>query len=200
MQARDILCMKHFNSHPHEEDDGDEYSNYVPVIISTHILTKRMTAVFARCWSATLYFNSHPHEEDDVLHCVIGDIKNHFNSHPHEEDDRLKRTCKEKRYISTHILTKRMTKGYAQKIEYLAISTHILTKRMTVRKNESIQRVQYFNSHPHEEDDVRQRQEVVSLAISTHILTKRMTVANTTVDQIVVISTHILTKRMTDWK
>ena len=33
----------HFNSHPHEEDDGNEFMHYIQKIISTHILTKRMT-------------------------------------------------------------------------------------------------------------------------------------------------------------
>ena len=33
------------------------------------------------------------------------------------------------------------------------ISTHILTKRMTVHPLLSVQLRQYFNSHPHEEDD-----------------------------------------------
>ena len=59
------------------------------------------------------------------------------------------------KYISTHILTKRMTGlideiGVAQKI-----STHILTKRMT-----------YYVIHFQKNWD-----------ISTHILTKRMTCA-----------------------
>ena len=35
------------------------------------------------------------------------------------------------------------------------ISTHILTKRMTEGKGESIEFAKYFNSHPHEEDDKR---------------------------------------------
>ena len=35
--------------------------------------------------------------------------KNHFNSHPHEEDDARPCRITERRSISTHILTKRMT-------------------------------------------------------------------------------------------
>ena len=60
-----LRSYSYFNSHPHEEDDLGNSSSVTASPISTHILTKRMT----------------------VLHCVIGDIKNHFNSHPHEEDD-----------------------------------------------------------------------------------------------------------------
>ena len=35
----------YFNSHPHEEDDRARWWNYVVQGISTHILTKRMTAI-----------------------------------------------------------------------------------------------------------------------------------------------------------
>ena len=80
-----------------------------PAVISTHILTKRMTAVAvvhrtnqnhfnshpheeddkAGTYPATytLYFNSHPHEEDDDIHEAFKFVPDHFNSHPHEEDD-----------------------------------------------------------------------------------------------------------------
>ena len=34
-----------FNSHPHEEDDGMIKENMAKYCISTHILTKRMTAI-----------------------------------------------------------------------------------------------------------------------------------------------------------
>ena len=105
--------LKHFNSHPHEEDDF-LLSCYLspPNIISTHILTKRMTEWFFsgnwideisthiltkrmtvcsyKYWPDVLYFNSHPHEEDDSNVC---ECFNHI-------------------FISTHILTKRMTKQY----------------------------------------------------------------------------------------
>ena len=55
----------------------------------------------------------------------------HFNSHPHEEDDNETWVYGYLSDISTHILTKRMTK-YLRKIRGLTrISTHILTKRMT---------------------------------------------------------------------
>ena len=35
----------YFNSHPHEEDDRARWWNYVVQGISTHIHTKRMTAI-----------------------------------------------------------------------------------------------------------------------------------------------------------
>ncbi len=55
--------------------------------------------------------------------------------------------------ISTHILTKRMTKLEARINGSLAISTHILTKRMTTLWRSMWTLPAYFNSHPHEEDD-----------------------------------------------
>ena len=38
-----ILKKRYFNSHPHEEDDRLQESPRLAQIISTHILTKRMT-------------------------------------------------------------------------------------------------------------------------------------------------------------
>ena len=56
-------------------------------LISTHILTKRMTNFHGDDELFTGYFNSHPHEEDDVKPCFVEWQHIHFNSHPHEEDD-----------------------------------------------------------------------------------------------------------------
>ena len=100
----------------------------------------------------------------------------HFNSHPHEEDDdRYLKLRSYDLHISTHILTKRMTKVIQHCVILLCISTHILTKRMTEKKM------------------------VINMVhiISTHILTKRMTATLIFAWQKPGISTHILTKRMT---
>ena len=56
--------------------------------------------------------------------------------------------------ISTHILTKRMTILLVVQIIAITISTHILTKRMTGTRQKDNRYRNYFNSHPHEEDDV----------------------------------------------
>ena len=102
-----------------------------------------------------VYFNSHPHEEDDVAYLELDSSK--FQ-------------------ISTHILTKRMTwcnfrannkvifqltssrRGWQERIKSVPfcfyISTHILTKRMTSHGWMCFKNVKYFNSHPHEEDDL----------------------------------------------
>ena len=166
--------VMHFNSHPHEEDDFRACLDGRREDISTHILTKRMTESpeLHRCRVIFQLTSSRR-----GWRCISHPWFSHwyFNSHPHEEDDHLKRTYKEKRYISTHILTKRMTifkdtgfdsctfqltssrRGwpdiFLSFFFCIIISTHILTKRMT-------------------EIGFEQRQEV---EISTHILTKRMT-------------------------
>ena len=57
----------------------------------------------------------------------------------------------------------------------------------------------YFNSHPHEEDDdIALLNDEKANGISTHILTKRMTVFPSFPTGNITISTHILTKRMTN--
>ena len=121
--------------------------------------------------------------------------------------------------ISTHILTKRMTVIVAYPCPPDDISTHILTKRMTILyiwsdmnkifqltssrrgwllSNHPHRFLEYFNSHPHEEDDSIRRLFGLYTNISTHILTKRMTFWGTHDICRYHISTHILTKRMTD--
>ena len=84
----------------------------------------------------------------------------------------------------------------AEKLSYY-ISTHILTKRMTYSTFKVSLRSYYFNSHPHEEDDLSWYSINWTLSISTHILTKRMTEEGLDVIVEEYISTHILTKRMT---
>ena len=78
-------------------------------VISTHILTKRMTTLTLQAQRLTKHFNSHPHEEDDGELIDFSTITD----------------------ISTHILTKRMTAHVISAKFKFNISTHILTKRMT---------------------------------------------------------------------
>ena len=62
-----MAYRRYFNSHPHEEDDDSV--DTIPISemnISTHILTKRMTAQMKQNQPQEVYFNSHPHEEDDL--------------------------------------------------------------------------------------------------------------------------------------
>ena len=54
-----------------------------------------------------------------------------FNSHPHEEDDKWMPSCNATSYISTHILTKRMTailnKNNLFKIAYYISNKHFIS-------------------------------------------------------------------------
>ena len=84
--------------------------------------------------TAISHFNSHPHEEDDRIRLCFHNVELYFNSHPHEEDDIIQDFPAPSGNISTHILTKRMTKSLRIYRGGLFISTHILTKRMTAKE------------------------------------------------------------------
>ena len=101
----------------------------------------------------------------------------HFNSQPHEEADPQELAeLTVAFYISTHSLTKRLTR-WTENGEFLKM---------------------YFNSQPHEEADYS-RYSVVNVRtnISTHSLTKRLTENSDIYTMCIVISTHSLTKRLT---
>ena len=193
------------------------------------------------------YFNSPPHKKNHIATTMINTVL--FKISTHIFTRRMTATCTNttvSNIISTHILTKRMTsfsqvprrpsskfqltssrRGW-QPQPYIQdqprnISTHILTKRMTSLVMWGIWEQQYFNSHPHEEDD-RYMFRCVPLIpnISTHILTKRMTnvrlvllcsrtfqltssrrgwpFAKKGTPKKWHISTHILTERMTQYR
>ena len=72
-------------------------------IISTHILTKRMTISLRQSKNTTRYFNSHPHEEDDSFPLQYFPVSLYFNSHPHEEDDNKKvNNHHDNKYFNSH--------------------------------------------------------------------------------------------------
>ena len=80
--------ITYFNSQPHEEADGQ----------------------IRRCVKREQYFNSQPHEEADEQRKAEEKARLHFNSQPHEEADDYEITCDSAEPISTHSLTKRLTK------------------------------------------------------------------------------------------
>ena len=57
------------------------------------------------------------------------------------------------------------------------ISTHSLTKRLTRKLQQSVSSLSHFNSQPHEEADQEQVPLQETVCISTHSLTKRLTTA-----------------------
>ena len=168
-----------------------------------------------------VYFNSHPHEEDDVVKWgrKWQDKRFQLTSSRrgwHHFCYRTDSICD----ISTHILTKRMTSAEARKRYRYLISTHILTKRMTKKekrkeskvvfqltssrrgwrngKSKRIRNWIYFNSHPHEEDDVCQvaRRFVHIPNFNSHPH-EEDDIIHSFAAPTIYISTHILTKRMT---
>ena len=171
-----LLFDWYFNSQPHEEADGNTVVAVIGSLnISTHSLTKRLTAsILLLPWN----------------------MKN-FNSQPHEEADHFLENMFLVRYISTHSLTKRLTRISWNVLKLPAISTHSLTKRLTgtgqlprftpshfnSQPHEEADcilyrwfcNIMYFNSQPHEEADGDRYQKPHTLHISTHSLTKRLT-------------------------
>ena len=115
--------------------------------------------------------------EDNHMHTL--NVLNHllFNSHPHMEDDRTTLSVFNTSNFSTHILTRRMTKDCVTQVYKYDFSTHILTRRMTVHDDTSLGVLQFFNSHPHKEDDQPIDGRKSFYNFSTHILTWRMTLS-----------------------
>ena len=77
--------------------------------ISTHILTKRMTLhplMFPHC---RIVFQLTSSRRGWHFGGAVGLAPKYFNSHPHEEDDNTANWNITVVFISTHILTKRMT-------------------------------------------------------------------------------------------
>ena len=144
--------------------------------ISTHILAKRMTVQAIKEMPALKFQLTSSRRGWHYGHLATGTLKD----------------------ISTHILAKRMTTVVwvlhtGKRIFQLTSSRRGWRNRKKVDPQE-----QYFNSHPREEDDGLDDDNLISLcAISTHILAKRMTKAGRYGNGDIRISTHILAKRMT---
>ena len=96
--------------------------------ISTHILTKRMTGIYAGGW-------------------LLFIISTHILT------KRMTGTMSllaQLRDISTHILTKRMTVNTTSRFARFGISTHILTKRMTAILNKNnLFKIAYYINNKH---------------------------------------------------
>ena len=131
-----LLCRfcqhSHFNSQPHKEAD---YAGFEEVF-------------------RAVYFNSQPHKEADADSEETRMVVGYFNSQPHKEADLIDASSWRTLEISTHSLTRRLTK-YLKSITKIAnISTHSLTRRLTIFSRNIIN----------------------NKVISTHSLTRRLTV------------------------
>ena len=81
-----LLPGYYFNSQPHKEADGKLGGVWSVSSISTHSLTRRLTAYIFNCF-IFLNFNSQPHKEADSLSDIFITPPLHFNSQPHKEAD-----------------------------------------------------------------------------------------------------------------
>ena len=121
--------------------------------ISTHSLTRRLTAQERFFYYKLTYFNSQPHKEaDETVSDTAAFIPN-FNSQPHKEADETIEEAKAMYEISTHSLTRRLT----------AYSCNPHTGNI------------HFNSQPHKEADLHLLFFWKLKGISTHSLTRRLT-------------------------
>ena len=144
--------------------------------ISTHILTKRMTTLWTTYININIHFNSHPHEEDDGFYVDLHRLHSSFQL-TSSRRGWLKETCQHPYScnISTHILTKRMTRRLHTICYNDCISTHILTKRMTFSSNTSNIRRAFQLTSSRRGWLATNVPITATTPISTHILTKRMT-------------------------
>ena len=210
----------YFNSHPHEEDDDFFCWWNCHFVISTHILTKRMT--FLTIHSFTIHFiSTHILTKRMTVSSPFGRLVNIFQltssrrgwpQPPHPYPLLL--------YISTHILTKRMTiaihtkqnnRNYFNSHPHeeddpfkqyfysycLYFNSHPHEEDDKIGRSKNIKQ-KYFNSHPHEEDD-RTRMEMCERAIFQLTSSRRGWRRAVRNGRAFHISTHILTKRMTKW-
>ena len=213
-------ARKFFNSHPHKEDDlrllpicpvlslfqlTSSQGGWLPVCsitsssvgFSTHILTRRMTILFAHICTTFPFsthiltrrmtgdpdtflrqlglFNSHPHKEDDYTFHFGSLLSSFFNSHPHKEDDLREQTGLLSSLIfNSHPHKEDDTYPNCQGTPFTVFNSHP-HKEDDYLVNSSHFCSVVFNSHPHKEDDLSSSNLSNLLDFSTHILTRRMT-------------------------
>ena len=122
-------------------------------VISTHSLTRRLTSLTSNTdnsftfqltasqggWHETgslstsffHHFNSQPHKEADLQSHMEWVVQRYFNSQPHKEADLEAGASARTLAISTHSLTRRLTKTVLKLLKCYNISTHSLTRRLT---------------------------------------------------------------------
>ena len=153
----------------------DRWTEILKKCISTHSLTKRLTANAIDEMGGIWEFQLTASRRGWQSSTQEKEIRYYFNSQPHEEADGGHRFKSPAESISTHSLTKRLTIKVFVIHTFLFISTHSLTKRLTVTQYRGYTMNTYFNSQPHEEADGAFTDTDWIDFISTHSLTKRLT-------------------------
>ena len=146
----------YFNSPPHKKNHiATTMINTVLFKISTHIFTRRMTAT---CTNTTV--------SNIISTHILTKRMTSFSQVPRRPSSKFQLTSSRRgwqpqpyiqdqpRNISTHILTKRMTKQRWMKMEKNSVFQLTSSRRgwpiyVPMRSVDT----EYFNSHPHEEDD-----------------------------------------------
>ena len=132
----------YFNSQPHKEADFFRFQFLSQHSISTHSLTRRLTAIIVQHPAFPKNFNSQPHKEADIFSNASFSLFAYFNSQPHKEADEIMGGTVEEYTISTHSLTRRLTIVVLVPSGPAEISTHSLTRRLTAilfNKNRFVQ-------------------------------------------------------------
>ena len=126
------IIFFHFNSQPHEEADYFRRRTCINFNLFQLTASRRGWRNCARSVAPVVYFNSQPHEEaDDALDSFMArmmDISTHSLT---KRLTRLRSNYNQTTDISTHSLTKRLTNQTTDKRPANHISTHSLTKRLT---------------------------------------------------------------------
>ena len=132
----------YFNSQPHKEADFFRFQFLSQHSISTHSLTRRLTAIIVQHPAFPKNFNSQPHKEADVFQFPYQHQFQHFNSQPHKEADgndnrRSNGNCNfnSQPHKEADRTSPRAPPG-------ASISTHSLTRRLTAilfNKNRFVQ-------------------------------------------------------------
>ena len=100
------------------------------------------------------YFNSHPHEEDDIGSCPICIATRIFQLTSSRRGWPVSLILHHAHTIFQLTSSRRGWHWPDTNTFRTGISTHILTKRMTMTQTGQNSSYRYFNSHPHEEDDL----------------------------------------------
>ena len=156
-----------------------------------------MTIMRLVLWQVHIVFNSHPHKEDDLEAEIPATSEKVFNSHPHKEDDCVAFNLANHNAFSTHILTRRMTSPFSYGGFGVVVFQLTSSQGGWLMNPERREVYQFFNSHPHKEDDQQSLLLYALFYFSTHILTRRMTFERFGGERRTCFSTHILTRRMT---
>ena len=165
----------YFNSQPHKEADFFRFQFLSQHSISTHSLTRRLTAIIVQHPAFPKNFNSQPHKEADGNDNRRSNGNCNFNSQPHKEADILSVTMSDAVAISTHSLTRRLTWTVKNSLPSLQNFNSQPHKEADGGRSIRNRDVRYFNSQPHKEADERQGVLWLQLLISTHSLTRRLT-------------------------